>query len=130
MKCTQCGHDETQVLETRKIQNGQTTRRLRACGQCGHTFNTYEIDDALLKTLKKYALTEERIQKQEKRSRLYARNQQILAMLTAGEKHSVIASQFGLSDNMISTIARKAGVPSYAHQRGLKAVATKPKHKK
>jgi len=130
MKCTKCGHGDTQVLETRKIQGGQVTRRHRACGQCGHTFNTYEIDDTLLKTIKKYALNEGREKALTRRSNLHARNEQILAMLKSGEKHSVVASQFGLSDNMISTIARRAGVPSYARQRGLKAEAAKPKHKK
>lgn len=130
MKCTKCGHGDTQVLETRKIQGGQVTRRHRACGQCGHTYNTYEVDEIIWKSVKKVALGHHHTNALIKRSNLHARNEQILAMLKSGEKHSVVASEFGLSDNMISTIARRAGVPSYARQRGLKAEAAKPKHKK
>ena len=130
MKCTKCGPGETSVLETRKLQGGQVTRRYRACGQCGHAFNSYEVDELLWKTVKKYALGDEHTKALMKRHNLHARNEQILNMLKRGEKHSVVASQFGLSDNMISTIARRAGVPSYARQRGLKAEAPKPRHKK
>lgn len=130
MKCTKCGHGDTTVLETRKLQGGQVTRRHRACGQCGHAFSTYEVDGTIWNTVKKYALGDDHTKALRKKHNLHARNEQILNMLKLGEKHSVVASEFGLSDNMISTIARRAGVPSYARQRGLKVEAAKPKYKK
>lgn len=131
MKCTTCGHDQTVVLETRKLSGGQVVRRRHGCGNCGNAFNTYEVDDRIWNTVKKYALNEARTRGFERRQALFHRNEQILELLKRGEKHSVVASMFGLSDNMISTIARNAGVPSYARQRGLPAAsAPKRRYKK
>lgn len=126
MRCTQCGHDKTVVLETRKLSDGQVVRRNHGCGKCGSSFNTYEIDDRIWNTVKKYVVSDARARGFERRQALFNRNEQILELLKSGEKHSVVASQFGLSDNMVSTIARKAGVPSYARQRGIKAEKAAP----
>ena len=117
MNCVRCGY-ETSVLATREEQGGLVVKRRRGCGYCGHKFNTYEIDDGLVDTLKKYLTPH--LKAVRKKHELFARNEQILAMLRAGDKHAVVAAQFGLSDNMVSTIARRAGVPAYARQRGLK----------
>lgn len=114
MICVQCGHD-TAVLSTRPEQDGMVLRRRRGCGNCGHKFSTYEVDDGLVKTIKKYLTPH--VNALRKRQELHARNEQILALLQAGEKHAVVASQFGLSDNMISTIARRAGMPAYRRMR-------------
>jgi transcriptional regulator NrdR family protein len=127
MKCTTCGHEGTAVLETRKLSEGQVTRRRHGCGHCGATFNTYEVDDRIWKSVKRLVINESRVAGITRRQRLFHRNEQILELLKRGEKHSVVASQFGLSDNMISTIARKAGVPSYARQRGIKVEKAMPK---
>ena len=114
MMCAQCGH-ETTVLSTRPEHGGMVVKRRRGCGHCGHKFSTYEIDDGLVETLQKYLAPH--IKALQKRYELRARNEQILGMLDAGEKHAVVASQFGLSDNMVSTIARRAGVPAYRNRR-------------
>jgi transcriptional regulator NrdR family protein len=114
MKCSRCGH-ETAVLSTRTEHVGLVLKRRRGCGYCGHKFSTYEVDDGLVETIKKYLLPH--VKALRKRHELHARNEQILALLEAGEKHAVVASQFGLSDNMISTIARRAGVPAYRRTR-------------
>ena len=45
-----------------------------------------------------------------KRRALYHRNAKILARLATGEKHASIASDFHLSDGMVSTIAANAGL--------------------
>ena len=41
MRCPYCGHDETQVAETRDSDEGFTRRR-RRCPQCERRFTTYE----------------------------------------------------------------------------------------
>jgi transcriptional regulator NrdR family protein len=105
-----CGA-KTAVLETRKELSALVMRRRRGCGQCGNKFFTHEIDDGLVETLKKYLVPHVKAIK--KRQKLYARNEQILNMMRAGEKHFVIARTFKLSENMISTIARNAGIPAY-----------------
>jgi transcriptional regulator NrdR family protein len=108
------------------VADGHVIRRRHGCGNCGASFSTYEVDDRIWKTVKKYAVNEARTRGFTRRQQIHHRNQQILELLKRGEKHSVVASQFGLSDNMISTIARNAGVPSYARQRGLKAEKAAP----
>lgn len=42
MKCGQCGDDDTKVIESRDVAEGQAVRRRRACNGCGYRFTTYE----------------------------------------------------------------------------------------
>jgi transcriptional repressor NrdR len=42
MKCPFCNHPETQVLESRSVESGNTLRRRRVCESCHKRFTTYE----------------------------------------------------------------------------------------
>lgn len=42
MKCGQCNDDDTKVIESRDVSEGQAVRRRRACSTCGYRFTTYE----------------------------------------------------------------------------------------
>lgn len=42
MKCPFCGHSNTQVLDTRMSEDGDTVRRRRRCESCDRRFTTYE----------------------------------------------------------------------------------------
>lgn len=42
MKCPFCQHEETQVLDTRISEEGDSIRRRRRCIQCEKRFTTYE----------------------------------------------------------------------------------------
>ncbi len=42
MKCTQCQHAETKVIESRDVSEGEATRRRRECINCNFRFTTYE----------------------------------------------------------------------------------------
>lgn len=42
MKCPFCQHEDTQVLDTRVSEEGDTIRRRRRCGSCDKRFTTYE----------------------------------------------------------------------------------------
>jgi transcriptional repressor NrdR len=42
MRCPYCGHDETQVVETRESDEGGSVRRRRRCQHCEKRFTTYE----------------------------------------------------------------------------------------
>ena len=42
MKCPFCQSDDTQVIETRDVEDGTALRRRRRCGQCDKRFTTYE----------------------------------------------------------------------------------------
>ncbi len=42
MKCPFCGHNDTQVAETRVSEDGGFVRRRRRCAACDKRFTTYE----------------------------------------------------------------------------------------
>lgn len=42
MKCHQCQFEDTKVIESRDVAEGESTRRRRECQQCGFRFTTYE----------------------------------------------------------------------------------------
>lgn len=42
MKCSQCHKDETKVIESRDVTDGEAIRRRRECTSCQHRFTTYE----------------------------------------------------------------------------------------
>ncbi|RJX33537.1 MAG: transcriptional repressor NrdR [Oxalobacter sp.] len=42
MKCPFCQHEETQVIDTRVSEEGDSIRRRRRCSKCDKRFTTYE----------------------------------------------------------------------------------------
>lgn len=42
MKCSQCHSDDTKVIESRDVAEGESVRRRRACVVCEYRFTTYE----------------------------------------------------------------------------------------
>jgi len=42
VKCHQCQFEDTKVIESRDVADGESTRRRRECSQCGARFTTYE----------------------------------------------------------------------------------------
>lgn len=42
MKCPFCGHDDTQVKDSRPSEDNSTIRRRRLCANCGARFTTFE----------------------------------------------------------------------------------------
>ncbi|RED53379.1 transcriptional regulator NrdR [Aestuariispira insulae] len=42
MKCPFCGHDDTQVKDSRPTEDNAAIRRRRLCGNCGARFTTFE----------------------------------------------------------------------------------------
>ncbi len=47
MKCRQCSHAETKVLESRESKEGLSIRRRRECQNCGFRFTTFEKSEEL-----------------------------------------------------------------------------------
>lgn len=45
MKCPFCSHPDTQVVETRISEDGDSVRRRRQCAACEKRFTTYERPD-------------------------------------------------------------------------------------
>ena len=48
MKCPFCGSDETQVIDSRVSEPGDSIRRRRKCAQCQKRFTTYETAELRL----------------------------------------------------------------------------------
>ncbi len=42
MRCPFCGHDDTQVKDSRSTEDGAAIRRRRYCGKCDSRFTTFE----------------------------------------------------------------------------------------
>jgi transcriptional repressor NrdR len=42
MRCPFCGHEDTQVKDSRPADDGASIRRRRLCGNCGQRFTTVE----------------------------------------------------------------------------------------
>lgn len=42
MRCPFCGHDDTQVKDSRPTEDNSSIRRRRFCGNCGARFTTFE----------------------------------------------------------------------------------------
>lgn len=54
MRCPACQHPESDVIDTRKLNGGETIRRRRKCAACGRRFTTYErIESVALTVVKK-----------------------------------------------------------------------------
>ncbi|GAB4189557.1 MAG: transcriptional regulator NrdR [Roseiflexaceae bacterium] len=54
MRCPACQHPESDVIDTRKLNGGETIRRRRKCAACGRRFTTYErIESVVLTVVKK-----------------------------------------------------------------------------
>jgi transcriptional repressor NrdR len=54
MRCPYCQHQETDVIDTRKLNGGESIRRRRKCSACGRRFTTYErVESVSLTVVKK-----------------------------------------------------------------------------
>ena len=54
MKCPFCAGEDSQVLESRTVEEGSAIRRRRECGKCGKRFTTFEkVRDTVLWVIKK-----------------------------------------------------------------------------
>ncbi len=105
MRCPYCGHDETQVVETRESDEGGVIRRRRRCLRCEKRFTTYErVEIALPAVVKKDS------------SRVDFDPAKLRAsMLLALHKRSVSVEQLDaaierIQDKLVATAARE--VPS------------------
>ena len=54
MRCPFCHNQDTDVVDTRRLSEGETIRRRRRCRACGRRFTTYErIESVSLTVVKK-----------------------------------------------------------------------------
>ena len=54
MRCIYCGFEESRVVDSRSVEDGNSIRRRRECERCGKRFTTYEkVDTIPLMVVKK-----------------------------------------------------------------------------
>jgi transcriptional repressor NrdR len=54
MRCPFCQHPDSDVIDTRKLNGGESIRRRRKCAACGKRFTTYErVESVSLTVVKK-----------------------------------------------------------------------------
>ena len=54
MRCPFCQHADSDVIDTRKLNGGESIRRRRKCAACGKRFTTYErVESVSLTVVKK-----------------------------------------------------------------------------
>ena len=53
MKCPFCNHNDTQVLDSRVLEEGEAIRRRRRCHACDRRFTTYERAELMMPTVVK-----------------------------------------------------------------------------
>lgn len=79
MRCPKCKKDETRVIESRDVAEGESIRRRRECGSCNHRYTTYErIERPHLVVVKKDGTRQ-----------LFSREKLMTGLMRACEKTSV-----------------------------------------
>lgn len=94
MRCVQCQHADTKVIESREAADGETIRRRRSCMQCGHRFTTYERVEKPQLIVIKHDNTRE----------LYSREKLLAGLYRACEKTPVTNMQL---EHLVSDIEQQ-----------------------
>lgn len=95
MYCPFCNADDTKVIDSRLIREGNQTRRRRECPDCKERFTTYEVVELSLP----------RVIKRDGRRALFSEEKLRAGMLRALEKRPVSVEQV---ETAIARIIRKA----------------------
>lgn len=94
MKCSQCKHSDTKVIESRDVASGDAIRRRRSCPECNHRFTTYErIERPQLVVVKNNGVRE-----------LFDRDKLQAGLYRACEKTTITNMQV---EDMVADIERK-----------------------
>jgi len=94
MKCFECQCDDTKVIESRDVADGEAIRRRRMCPQCKNRFTTYErLERPQLVIVKNNGVRE-----------LFNRQKLMSGLLRASEKTTLTSLQL---DRLVSDIERE-----------------------
>ncbi len=94
MKCKACQFEDTKVIESRDVADGEAVRRRRMCPQCGERFTTYErIERPQLVIIKNSGVRE-----------LFNREKLMSGLLRASEKTPLTTLQL---ERLVSDIERE-----------------------
>jgi transcriptional repressor NrdR len=94
MRCVQCHHIDTKVIESREAADGQAIRRRRSCPKCGDRFTTYErVEKSQLVVVKQDGTRE-----------LYSREKLLAGLYRACEKTPVSSLQL---ERLVSDVEKQ-----------------------
>ncbi len=94
MKCSECQCEDTKVIESRDVADGESVRRRRMCPTCKHRFTTYErIERPQLVVIKNGGLRQ-----------LFSRQKLLAGLLRACEKTPITSLQL---ERLVSDIERR-----------------------
>jgi transcriptional repressor NrdR len=99
VKCNQCHQDDTKVIESRDVADGDSVRRRRVCLRCNHRFTTYErLERPQLIVIKNSGKRE-----------LFHREKLLAGLYRACEKTSVTSLQLEYLVNNIEKELQESG---------------------
>jgi transcriptional repressor NrdR len=93
MKCPNCQHCESKVIESRDVASGESIRRRRECLACQHRYTTYE-------RLERPAIT---VIKKDGTRQLYDRHKLVSGLQKSCEKTTITSDQF---EELVSKIEK------------------------
>ncbi len=99
MHCPFCGTDDTKVIDSRLVAEGDSVRRRRECVSCGERFTTFEVAELVMPYVVKRDGTREPFNEEKMRR----------GLLRALEKRPVSAEQVETAINHIKHRLRTAG---------------------
>jgi len=94
MKCPFCGHEDTQVKDSRPSEDGLTIRRRRFCPECNSRFTTFE----------RVQLRELTVLKKNGERRMFDRDKLMRSLQLALRKRPVTAEQI---EQLVTRIVQK-----------------------
>ncbi len=101
MRCNQCFHEETKVIESRDVAEGESVRRRRMCIRCEYRFTTYErIERPQLIVIKNNGQRE-----------LFSREKMMSGLYRACEKTPVTSMQLERAVSAIEQALYACGEP-------------------
>mgnify|MGYP001954893602 CR=1 FL=1 len=99
MRCPNCQHNGTRVLDSRPVHEGRSIRRRRECESCSHRFTTFEtVEETPLIVVKKGGTREE-----------FSREKVLRGMIKACEKRPVPLEVLEESVDLIEKELRNRG---------------------
>lgn len=99
MRCPNCHHNGTRVLDSRPVEEGKSIRRRRECEECSYRFTTFEkVEEAPLIVVKKEGTREE-----------FSREKVLRGLIKACEKRPVPLQKIEDITNEIEVELRNQG---------------------
>ena len=99
MRCPFCKTDETKVVDSRLVADGDQVRRRRECMSCHERFTSYETAELLMPSIIKHDGSREPFNEQKLRA----------GMMRALEKRPVSSEQIELAINQIKHFLQATG---------------------